>query len=207
LLAVLLVAASVAACDRPAKDWRRQLRSEDPFQRLLAALALCEAHPRHSSATILVLFKAMESDVERDRLAAERALDLMAPYNTADLAQFLVVAGPDREIVRTKLAPILRDAGPEAAPLVLQALRDNDWIGPPEARGLLLANLRSDPGFAGALAGELTAPGCSDRDRLADLLVEAGPAVRPALRAVAAPAEGDGARAQREVLERLEAGG
>ena len=152
LLALVLLS---AGCGKQSRDWRRQLRSPDAFERFVAALALCEAHPRQAAPALRVLFVELESDVPRNRAAAGRALESMTEHKLATLIDFLVVAGPTRPLVRTRITPLVRAAGPRAGELLLDSLRRNDWSAPPEAFELLLELARSEPDIAMQLAAEL----------------------------------------------------
>lgn len=156
-LALLVLVLLATGCGKQARDWRRQLRSPDSFERFVAALALCEAHPRQAAPAIRVLFEALESEDPRNSEAADRALQSLVELKLADLIEFLVVAGPTRALVRARIVPLVRAAGPGTGELLLDAARRNDWPGPPEVREMILERARSEPAFREHLLSEQAA--------------------------------------------------
>lgn len=200
-LALCGVMVLTAGCGREARDWRKQLRHPDSFERMLAALALCEKHPRQSAPAILVLFETMRSEVPRNRAAAEHALESMAEYKLEELAEFLIVAGPTRDIVRTKVTPLLIEGPAGTGAMVLEVWRRNDWTGPDEVRRVLLNHARRRSEFALHLAAQYATAEPGDRALLWGLMLEACPAFRVHLQ----EGQGDLEPAERAALESLAA--
>jgi hypothetical protein len=90
----------------------------------------------------------------------------MSRYKLRDLTEFLIVAGPERSIVRAKIVPLLEGAGPEAGAIALELLRENEWRAPSEVCRIVVQRARQDPELAGILVHELLLPDCPDVEML-----------------------------------------
>lgn len=168
-------------CGKDSKAWLRQLRSEDEFERLLAAVALCEEYPRRATPAILVVIEGLESEVPRNRAAAGHALIQLVRYKLPELAEFVITAGSRRPVVRNQILPLLKQAGPEAGEVILDLLREHGWDGPPEVRQLLVQLAQADPGLAGAMVSEYLAADCPDEGPMLAALTDVGVVLRPQL--------------------------
>ena len=160
------------------RDWRKQLRAEDPFERLLAALALCEARPGRSAPAIPVLFRAIRSEVPRDRAAAERAVQSIAEFKLEALAEYLVLAGRDRPVVGEVIGPLVAAGPPGTGEALLAAWRREDWQAPGVVRALLVERARTEAEFARHLESEHAAAEGADRQVLMSLMRAARPDTR-----------------------------
>ena len=150
-LAVALVALLATGCGKDARTWRRQLVHEDEFERFLAALALCEAHPRRSAPAIRSVFWGLESGVPLYEAGARRALAQLEKNKLEHLIEFVVAAGFDRPRVRAEILPMLDRAGPASGLLLLEALTEVEWEAHPAVVAKLEELARSDPELRRAL--------------------------------------------------------
>jgi hypothetical protein len=143
--AVLLAVALVAAgCAPDGKAWRRQLTDEDPFERYLAALALCEEYPGRSGAAIHSVFWGLESGVPLYEAGARHALEQLEQHKLDQLIEFAVVAGATRPRVRAEVLPMLERAGPQAGFQLLECLEQNAWSAHPSVLAMLDQLARED---------------------------------------------------------------
>ncbi len=119
---------SFASCGNDARTWRQRMTTdEDPFERYMAALALCEDYPGRSGPAILAVFEGLESGVPLYEAGSRRALARLEQHKLPKLLELLVVAGHDRPLVRSSILPMLERAGEDGAMLLLAVLAENDW--------------------------------------------------------------------------------
>jgi hypothetical protein len=200
--ALLLLALLAGACARSDEQWLADLDSADPFERALAAMALCERSPEHAARAVPVLLETVDrSDVGLEREAAQ-ALVRAAPR----AAEALVASLFSDEFMtadrRSAALAALASSGAVGAEAIVAALRGSSRARTGEVAVLLV---RIGAPSAPALAALLAEGGPSElQGYAAYVLGQMGPAARAALPALEAARSHPDPAVRNAVLEALQ---
>jgi hypothetical protein len=120
---LVLALLPLAGCARSEERWALDLRSRDPFERALAALALARLDPRHGPRVAPVLLETVDRGELRLGDPARAALRRVAPHATEALVTALIVDPFATLERRAAIEGALVAAGPPAAATLVAALR------------------------------------------------------------------------------------